>query len=137
MLTEHTSAFHLFQHLNVHYFIVIICHIVSHLILSFLRRAKENIYLIYLSWFVIGSCQAYSVLTKHEFQSAIFTWIVFMCICTRYHIPQDYQRVNFFFLNILGVFFNIFFIHFSSHFHYFILLSIINELQSLQFLLCF
>lgn len=137
MLTEHTSAFHLFQHLNVHYFIVIICHIVSHLILSFLRRAKENIYLIYLSWFVIGSCQAYSVLTKHEFQSTIFTWIVFMCICTRYHIPQDYQRVNFFFLNILGVFFNIFFIHFSSHFHYFILLSIINELQSLQFLLCF
>lgn len=137
MLTEHTSAFHLFQHLNVHYFIVIICHIVSHLILSFLRRAKENICLIYLSWFVIGSCQAYSVLTKHEFQSTIFTWIVFMCICTRYHIPQDYQRVNFFFLNILGVFFNIFFIHFSSHFHYFILLSIINELQSLQFLLCF
>lgn len=137
MLTEHTSAFHLFQHLNVHYFIVIICHIVSHLILSFLRRAKENICLIYLSWFVIGSCQAYSVLTKHEFQSTIFTWIVFMCICTRYHIPQDYQRVNFFFLNILGFFLNIFFIHFSSHFHYFILLSIINELQSLQFLLCF
>lgn len=137
MLTEHTSAFHLFQHLNVHYFIVIICHIVSHLILSFLRRAKENICLIYLSWFVIGSCQAYSVLTKHEFQSTIFTWIVFMCICTRYHIPQDYQRVNSFFLNILGVFFNIFFIHFSSHFHYFILLSIINELQSLQLLLCF
>lgn len=136
MLTEHTSAFHLFQHLNVHYFIVIICHIVSHLILSFLRRAKENICLIYLSWFVIGSCQAYSVLTKHEFQSTIFTWIVFMCICTRYHIPQDYQRVNFFFKHF-GFFFNIFFIHFSSHFHYFILLSIINELQSLQFLLCF
>lgn len=113
MLTEHTSAFHLFQHLNVHYFIVIICHIVSHLILSFLRRAKENICLIYLSWFVIGSCQAYSVLTKHEFQSTIFTWIVFMCICTRYHIPQEYWRVNFFF-NIL-FFFLTFFLYILVH----------------------
>lgn len=137
MLTEHTSAIHLFQHLNVHYFIVIICHIVSHLILSFLRRAKENIYLIYLSWFVIGSCQAYSVLTKHEFQSTSFTWIVFMCICTRYHIPQEYWRVNNFFFLTFCFFFKHFFIHFSSHFHYFIFLSIINELQSLHFLLCF
>lgn len=143
MLTEHTSAVHLFQHLNVHYFIVIICHIVSHLILSFLRRAKENIYLIFLSWFVIGSCQAYSVLTKHEFQSTnligIFFHGLFLCV----YVPSIIFHRNIgeltFFFNILGFFLTFFFKHFSSHFHYFILkftdiIVSVNQLIQSQFL---
>lgn len=92
MLTEHTSAFHLFQHLNVHYFIVIICHIVSHLILSFLRRAKEKYLLdipkLVCDWMMLGlfSINKTRVLVYINLIGIFFH--VYM-----YHIPQDYWRV--------------------------------------------
>lgn len=151
MLTGHTSAFHFVQHLNVHYFIVIICHIVSHLILSFLRRAKEKYLLDILKrvcdWIMLGLLSINSVKSSSlQIQQEYFfigCFYVYM-----YHRSQDYWRVNFFFFLRLSFFF----LHFSflgffffftfqftfPLFHFIVYHHAMTfELHSLQFQLCF
>lgn len=140
MLTGHTSAFHFVQHLNVHYFIVIICHIVSHLILSFLRRAKEKYLLDILKrvcdWIMLGLLSINSVKSSSlQIQQEYFfidCFYVYM-----YHRSQDYWRVNFFFFFTSEFFFFTFqftfpLFHFIVYHH-----AMTFELHSLQFQLCF